>query len=291
MRVKQTSAGAMIVATTFFGVGAALLSGFQTSGLAVVSLLLLGHGVVLVLVSLFTRPERSLPWKIVLGFAVLNLAQLVLYFYSLRWAPVGIAAALHLTSPILLMLGDIFRKKRSFGQGEILSLACIFIGIAAATLLPGATEGGSYPLAGMLAALASAVGVACMFSLIAYNSEKLSIDYAQGIGQLLGGVILLPFLLLSPPPAEEASQIVATGALLYAPGAVFVWFALARISTSGVGAIALLEAVTAVIAAAIIFNTPFLAQQAVAIIFILSAAWIEIRRDPKHAIGALPEAA
>lgn len=278
----QRTALLLLLATAMFGMAAALVAQLGLGSVHVTGWALLGGGVGMCSIGLLRQVDRSFPWKVIGLLALLNATQLGLYMLSLGLAPVSLAASLHLTAPIWLLLIACLRRQRPVDRHTVAVFLAILAGLLFAAV--DSSNGGSNLFLGLLASLGSAMIIALMLLLVKHHSSQLSWDWSQGITQLLGFLILLPLTitgLAGNVDFAHAGSAFAIGLLLYAPGGVLVWIALSRLPAATVSSFSLMEAVFAAIIAFAFFSGTIHLAQLASMAFILLAVYLEVVRSPK----------
>jgi drug/metabolite transporter (DMT)-like permease len=273
--------GVLIFATGLFGLAVAIVGNGGVGGVGGLLSIMVGISLALCTVGLARSNQGKVPLKPLLIISACNLVQLGLYLLALQLAPIGIAAALHLTSPVWLLLWACLRRQRSWSISTIGILLLIAGGIGLAIASVEATDSSKL---GLLLALMSAWVLAIMWTMVKKYIHQLSKDWSQGVCQGLGAGVLLPIMLVS---GGDWSWIgFGVGVLLFAPGGLMVWWAIGKVTPSLVGATGLLEAPFAALAAALLFSNTFTITQALAMTLLLGAACWEARVTPLEAQGA-----
>jgi len=268
----------MAAGVVLFGLLGAIVAALSASGLAAACLVSAGSAVTLTALALRTPRPFALPWRLVGGLAVLNLAQIGFYYLALKLAPVGPAAALHLAAPVLLVGYALARRRRTLDARALLTLALLVGALALAGATSGGAGGSRSPLLGLAFALLSAAAMAAMITVIFRQAERMSLVAANASKAWLGALALAPALAFSSPTLHVTLGLLGAGALLAAPGLVLVWWALARVSPQITSIIDLGEAVVTPAAGAALFGLVFTLLHAAIMLPLLAAVWLELSR-------------
>ena len=279
----------MFGAVALFSVCGALVAAVHVSGMSAVSLTSLGAGGALLAYTLVSGADRSqVPAGTLALLTALNLAQIGLYYLALKLAPTGPAAALHLCAPVILLVRELATGRRRLGARELATITLLAAGAAGAAITSPAGDGASSPLLGLVLALGSSVAFAAMISLIFMRAPVMSLQYCNALKGLIGGGVLIPFVIASPPAPGPAALMLALGALVSAPGLALAWYALARVHPTTTATIDLTEALMTPAAAATLFAVPLTTGQVLVMVPVLAAAALEIRRPHPPAPTAEP---
>jgi drug/metabolite transporter (DMT)-like permease len=288
---RMSGALATCVAVIMFSLTGALVAALPASGAISMLLISAGAGVALIVWSLCGQEDRSnVPVALVAWLTVLNLAQGGLYYISLKLAPTGPAAALHLATPVILMLWAIGRGHRQTGPRELATLALLAIGLllAALTASQENTEHSSAEMAlGLSLSFLSAVAVAVTFLAVAGHATRMSLQLCNGIKSLAGAALLTPVLLTSPLPQLGVTVgLLAAGAFACAPGLALCWYAIARAPATTVASIGLFEAALTPAIAGAVLGVASHSREWLIVIPVIAAALLEVRRpQPPPASG------
>jgi drug/metabolite transporter (DMT)-like permease len=179
---------------------------------------------------------------VVLG--VLEALNLALYLAGLRLGPVPVVVALHLTSPILLLLWACARRQRRFGASEALTVALIAGGITLVATTRHAQGGGSVLVASALA-LGSATAVAALITIVTRTASSIDPDLGAAAQLTLAALLISPSAAVSPPGTGTLVRLAVIGALLLAPGFALYWRALRDLTPATAGIVGLNEAIVA----------------------------------------------
>lgn len=184
-----------------------------------------------------------------------------LYFFSVTWVGVTVSTVVSLgVAPLLLTVADAIRTRARPTFGRLLVLAAALAGLVLVSVSPGGGSTGPHPVAGVLAAIgagASFAVTAAAGRTLARSCRPLALTTA---GMAIATCVLVPIAVLGGlarhGPAVSADPRVlgwlvylgvATMALAYA----LLYAGLRTVSGSSAVIVALLEPVTAAVAAAL----------------------------------------
>lgn len=237
---------AMFAAVTLFSIMGAAVAGSAVSAGASLCLTALGAGVFLGAYALLRRESmRGMPVGLVARIGALALGQAALYFFALRLAPVGPAAALHLAAPVLLLGWALLRGKESLSLRAAGVLLLLVAGLLLAALASGGLQGHQLRasvLLGLGLSLTSAVLLACFLVQVNRHACRIPLIWSNCFRTLASALICLPLLLLDPPTQAGAATMLVVGLLALGPGLALAWYALSRISPQITSVIDLSEA-------------------------------------------------
>jgi drug/metabolite transporter (DMT)-like permease len=234
------------------------------------------------------RPDLPpLELKAVVLLGTINAFQIATYLAGLTLGPVGPVAALHLSVPVVYLVWELARGQRRPGPMSLGVLALSAAGAAIAGLSEGSGSGGSGPIIGLMLAALSAIALAIFLGLVAaWGRERRVRGSAAGI-HVTGAALMLPTLALGAPTLSEVGLGVAMGAVLWAPGVLLQWWAVARLPRVVFGTLLLFEAVFTAVIAAIAFGEELSPLVAVAVVLIIGAAGIETQRRARSGPASL----
>jgi drug/metabolite transporter (DMT)-like permease len=197
-------------------------------------------------------------------------------FQGLHWAPVGLVAALVMTTPVMLIMSDILRGRR---QVDIKSLAsCGLITAAVAIIGSSRQATGTYPHLwwGLMAALASAGLCAAYVKILKRASIATPATACAALVGISAGFIVAPVALFHLPPPESLVGLVAVGAGISIP-ALCYFYALKRMPPTTICSLELLQPFWAALIGYCFFGGQVLASQIIAVPLIMAAVFIELR--------------
>ena len=195
LRRQQIGVLAMLGGTTLWGVSSAILSDTSTSPLWLLALYGLVVGVPITIWGLRVRRPVRARW--VGSLFVLDVLNVGGFFTALQLAPVGPVVALHLASPVVLLLYELVWLRRPATRWRIASLVLVVSGCALAAVAAGTSGGGPLALVGLALSLMSAVCVA-LTNVLAVRIATVGGSWQLVVGgaslaraALTGGVALL----------------------------------------------------------------------------------------------------
>lgn len=279
-RVSLAAVAAMVGASAVFGAIGAVASQVDLPPGQLLLFLVAAAAVPLAFAGpRLDRPDLPpLGFKAVVFLGAINAFQIATYLAGLTLGPIGPVAALHLSVPVVYLVWELARGQRRPDPMSLGVLALSAAGAVIAGLSEGSDSGGSGPIIGLTLAALSAIALAIFLAFVAaWGRERRVRGAAAGI-HLTGAVLMLPALALGAPTLGEVGLGVAMGALLWAPGVLLQWWAVARLPRVVFGTLLLFEAVFTAVIAAIAFGEELSPLIALAVVLIIGAAAIETRR-------------
>ncbi|MEU2036146.1 DMT family transporter [Nocardia amamiensis] len=190
------------------------------------------------------RELRSHP-RIYVQLGLLEAANISLYVAALSIGPVPVVVALHLASPIMLLILAVLTGKRAMNARIVVELILLVAAIALVSARPGTKTGTEEALIGCGLALGSAAAVTALIILVARESGRRDPTVSAGLQLAIAGVLTAPFLTASTWDWNRMLAELALGAALLGPGFVLYWRAMRGLSPPTAGAIGVNEAVVA----------------------------------------------
>lgn len=216
------------------------------------------------------------------------------YYQALRWGPVGPVAAIHLSTPVLLVLWEAKQRRRRLDWRSLLAMALLAGGAAIAGLTR-TGDGGDHPQLAVLLAIFSAVMMAVHTWQLSNWGGEINIRAAVMPKALLQVALFAPFAVSQPPPSlgYALTVFLLLGVAVTVPATLLHWSALSALPASVGASVALSEALFAGAWAAVAFGRPLTGLEVVATLLIVGGVLIEMRH-PVHKLeagGARPRAA
>ncbi len=274
----------MVVATTLWGASSAFLAVVSAPGIGSAAPVAVGGALSLLCVA---TARGEAPWRtfradrrLFLCLGGLETANLAFYVAALRLGPLPVVVALHLTAPMILIVSQVLRGKRSLGIAVLAELT--LVGAAIGLVAVGRTDsrGTTAVVAGCVLALASAACVAGLVTLVAEHAAQRATLASAGLQLLLAAILALPLTIAAAPSSGWATaQLVAIGALLLGPGFACYWWALRTLDATTAGILGLNEAVAAAIIGAVLTDTLLTTATVVAGGLVLTAVAVQVRTD------------
>lgn len=280
----------MLGATTLWGVSSAILSDTSTSPLWLLALYGIVVGVPITIWGLRVRRPVRAEW--VAGLFVLDVLNVGGFFTALQLAPVGPVVALHLASPVVLLLYELVWLRRPATRWRIGSLVLVVSGCVLAAVAAGTAGGGPLALLGLALSLMSAVCVALT------NVLAVRIATVGGSWQLVVGTASLARAALTGGVArlvgasfDAEGGLLLVAAVLAAGGVTFLWAGAApRISPRSISIVGLNEAVVATIVASAFLGESLTVAAVAATAVILAAIALEVLEPTPAVPSGLVEA-
>ncbi|MGY2116836.1 DMT family transporter [Nocardia gipuzkoensis] len=252
---RASSVALLVAATSLWGLfsaGLALLGSDRAGPLVAMS-----AAIPLLMVAAATgrRPGRELRShpRIYIQLGLLEAVNISLYVAALAIGPVPVVVALHLVSPIMLLVLAVVTGKRAMNVRivvELLLLACAIVLVSAR---PGTEIGSGSALIGCGLALGSAAAVTALIVLVARESQDRDPAVSAGLQLAVAGVLTAPFLLTTTTwDWGRTLAELGLGAALLGPGFALYWRAMRRLSPPIAGALGVNEAVVASIVVAVV---------------------------------------
>lgn len=224
------------------------------------------------------KPLRS-SFKLFVTIGVLEALNLGLYVAALQLGPTPLVAALHLSTPVLLIIYALAKRHQPVSFGIFAELGLITGAIIYAIWHPGpSAEGQNVPVAATLAIL-SALFLAVLISVVATASKHQDPDVASGWQLTLAGIVLAPVALLGPGINGEAFGIVTLiGLLLFAPGFALYWRGMRGVGAATGGVIGLNEVIVSSIVVLVLAPEKLTTTSVVAALAVSVVIALEVRR-------------
>jgi drug/metabolite transporter (DMT)-like permease len=278
--VPGSSIALLVVATTLWGTSAALIAvvaSTKSTGAAVVA----ASGALTLLFMAGLRHDH--PWRtfsasrsLYFKLGLLEGLNMVLYFAALRFGPLPVVVALHLTAPVLIITTQVVRRRRALNIVVIAELLLVDLAIWLVTARHPEATTTFKSVAGCVLALGSASCVALLVTVVARESAERTTVTSAGLQLLLGSLLSSPLLAFGLPSLETTAWLVAIGALLFGPGFALYWRALKRIDATTASIIGLNEAVIATVVGALLTGRYFTISTIGAGALVLLAVALEV---------------
>lgn len=200
------------------------------------------------------RPFREMVAhpRLYLGLGALEGANIAFYAAALAIGPVPVVVALHLTSPIMLLVLAVVSKQRVADLRMTVQGLLLIVAISLVSFGPLGDIGILRTLLGCWLALGSAAAVTALITVVGRESGQHDPTVAAGLQLLLAGVITTPVLAVDPWDDSKLAVGLVLGAALLGPGFALYWIAMRRLTAPAAGLIGLNEALVASVAVAIL---------------------------------------
>ncbi|WP_174185581.1 DMT family transporter [Nocardia barduliensis] len=249
---RASSVALLVAGTSLWGLFSAglALSGSDQAG----PLVAMGAAIPLLVVAAVTgrRPGlelRSHP-RIYVQLGLLEAVNISLYVAALAIGPVPVVVALHLASPIMLLVLAVVTGKRAMNVRIVVELLLLVSAIVLVSARPDAEIGSGSALLACGLALGSAAAVTALIVLVARESQNRDPTVSAGLQLAVAGVLTAPFLTMTTWDWERMLTELGLGATLLGPGFALYWRAMRRLSPPIAGALGVNEAVVASIVVA-----------------------------------------
>ncbi len=244
----RTSATAVLVAATSlwgcFSAGLALLGSGRAGPLVA-----LGAGIPLLVIA---RVRGCNPWREVsshkrtyLQLGLLEAVNISLYAAALAIGSAPVVVALHLTSPIMLLLLAVYTGKSPMTLRIAVELGLLVTAIMLVAARPGAEINIASAVLACVLALGSAAAVTVLIILVAKESRRRDPTMSAGLQLAVAGVLTTPLLATATWNGSRMLAESAICAALLAPGFALYWRAVRHLQPATVGAVGLTEAIVA----------------------------------------------
>ncbi|MGY2008106.1 DMT family transporter [Nocardia gipuzkoensis] len=252
---RASSVALLVAATSLWGLfsaGLALLGSDRAGPLVAMS-----AAIPLLMVAAATgrqpgRELRSHP-RIYIQLGLLEAVNISLYVAALAIGPVPVVVALHLASPIMLLVLAVVTGKRAMNVRIVVELLLLASAIVLVSARPGTEIGSGSALIGCGLALGSAAAVTALIVLVARESQDRDPTVSAGLQLAVAGVLTAPFLLTTTTwDWGRTLAELGLGAALLGPGFALYWRAMRRLSPPIAGALGVNEAVVASIVVAVL---------------------------------------
>ncbi|WP_181723494.1 DMT family transporter [Nocardia gipuzkoensis] len=252
---RASSVALLVAATSLWGLfsaGLALLGSDRAGPLVAMS-----AAIPLLMVAAATgrRPGRELRShpRIYIQLGLLEAVNISLYVAALAIGPVPVVVALHLASPIMLLVLAVVTGKRAMNVRIVVELLLLASAIVLVSARPGTEIGSGSALIGCGLALGSAAAVTALIVLVARESQDRDPTVSAGLQLAVAGVLTAPFLLTTTTwDWGRTLAELGLGAALLGPGFALYWRAMRRLSPPIAGALGVNEAVVASIVVAVV---------------------------------------
>ena len=289
---RRASIAACVAACCLFGLAGAASTALAMGPYAYLALIGAGQALALGVVGRHRRwPLNPFGDRRLLWFSASLLLTLAAYFQALRWGPVGPVAAIHLSTPLLLLGWEVAHGRRRLDVRSLLAVSCLLAGAA----LAGAARGGGsgdHPAAALALAAFSAVTMAIHTWQLANWGAQVQIRAVAVPKGILQAVVFAP-LAAADPPADLGAALVALlvlGVLVTVPATLLSWTALSALPSTIGASLTLTEALFAALWAAIAFGQPATAVTALATLAIVLGVLIEVLHPAHSRAAETPEA-
>ena len=266
----------MLGASSLWGLSSAILSDTDTSPLWLLAL----YGLVIGAPILVWGLRVPRPWRVrwIAVLFVLDLVNIGGFFTSLQLAPVGPAVALHLASPVILVLYELVWLRRPATPWRLASLALIVSGCTLAAVSTGTSGGGPLALLGLALALTSAVCVA-LTNVLAVHLAAVEGNWqiVVGAASLARAAVCGAAALVLGATFSSEGGLVLLAAVVAAVAVPMLWAGAApRISARSISILALNEAVVATVVAVAVLDQGLTLAALLATVVILVAIALEV---------------
>ena len=289
---RRASIAACVAACCLFGLAGAASTALAMGPYAYLALIGAGQALALGIVGRHRRwPLNPFGDRRILWFSASLLLTLAAYFQALRWGPVGPVAAIHLSTPLLLLGWEVAHRRRRADPRSVLAVACLLAGAALAGAARGG-ESGPHPTAALALAAFSAVTMAIHTWQLANWGAQVNIRAVTVPKGILQAAVFAPFAVADPPESLRAALValLVLGVLVTVPATLLSWTALAALPATVGASLTLTEALFAALWAAVAFGQPVTVATALATLAIVLGVLIEVLH-PAHAHAAeTPEA-
>ncbi|MGN6380230.1 MAG: DMT family transporter [Gaiellales bacterium] len=200
------------------------------------------------------------------------------FFASLGMAPPAIASALHLCSPVLLVVAGVARRRRRLDLPTALILGLLVAGSASGVAGGGLGRVTPHVLLGIGLALISAAAIAYRATLVNRHGSTSGAAYSSGMATAFCALPFLPFLLTNPPTLRETVILGAVTLSCYVPAGLMAWWAAPRLDPTLTTAVGLNEALVTASMAGVFLGARLSPLQLAGGAAILVAVVLEARR-------------
>jgi drug/metabolite transporter (DMT)-like permease len=200
------------------------------------------------------------------------------FFASLGMAPPAIASALHLCSPVLLVVVGLARRRRRFDMATLMVLGLLVAGSASGIAGDGLGAVTPHMMLGIGLALVSAAGIAYRATLINRHGCGAGAAFNSGVATLVCGIPFVPFVFTSPPTLHEAVVLSVVTLTCYVPAGLMAWWAAPKLDPTLTTSIGLNEALVTASLAWVMLGAHLSPLQLAGGVAILGAVVLEARR-------------
>ncbi|WP_406238422.1 hypothetical protein [Nocardia sp. NBC_01009] len=165
------------------------------------------------------RQLRSHP-RTYLQLGLLEAVNISLYAAALAIGPAPVVVALHLASPIMLLLLAVLSRRRTVNIRVVGELLLLIAAIVLVSARPGAEISTDKALIGCGLALGSAGAVTALIVLVARESRHRDPTTSVGLQLVIAGALSAPLLSTTAWDWERTFAELAVGMVLLGPGFV-----------------------------------------------------------------------
>ncbi len=234
---------ASFLCTLFWGTAGAAVAGLHMNPATLIAVNCLVQSPIMLLIAAgrgTRRRQADTRWLAVIGLcsAVISVS----YYTSLSMAPPALAAALHLTAPVILVCAALARGRRKLDLVTASILGLLVAGSGSGVL--GGELGGVSPhvLLGVGLALLSAAAVALNATLVNRHGGKATAAWNSALSNGVCGLVFLPSLYLAPPSAHDVVVVAAITVCCFVPAGLLSWWSQPRLVPTVATSIGLNEA-------------------------------------------------
>ena len=290
---RRASISALVAACCLFGLAGAASTALAMGPYAYIALIGAGQALALGLVGRRRRwPLNPFGDRRILWFSASLLLTLAAYFQALRWGPVGPVAAIHLSTPLLLLGWEVAHGRRRLDLRSVAAVGFLLAGAALAGAARGGDDGGAHPTAALALAVLSAVTMSVHTWQLANWGAHVNIRAVAVPKGILQAAVFAP-LAVADPPAGLGPALVALlvlGVVVTVPATLLSWTALSALPSTVGASLTLTEALFAALWAAVAFGQPATAVTAVATLAIVLGVLIEVLHPAHERAAETPEA-
>jgi len=200
------------------------------------------------------------------------------FYASLGMAPPAIASALHLCSPVLLVVMGLTRRRRRLDLPTLLVLGLLVAGSASGIAGDGLGQVTPHVLMGIGLALVSAAALAFRATLVNRHASRGGAAFNSGVSTLVCAVPFVPFMFTNPPTLHEAGVLTLVTLTCYVPAGLMAWWAAPKLEPTLTTAIGLNEALVTASLAWVMLGAHLSPLQLAGGVAILAAVVLEAKR-------------
>lgn len=276
---------ASFLCTVFWGIAGAAVAGIHMDPATLVAVSCLVQSPVMLVIAAgrgTRRREADTRWLAVVG--VCSAAISVSYYASLALAPPALAAALHLTAPLILVCAGLARGRRRLDRVTVAILGLLIAGSGSGVLGGGIDEVSPHVLLGIGLALFSAGAVAVNATLVNRHGGKAAAAWNSAICNAVCGALCLPSLYLAPPSAHDVLAVTVITVCCFVPAGLLSWWSQPRLVPTLATSIGLNEALVTGTLAWCVLGSRLGPLELVGGAAILAAVVLEARRHTSTAV-------
>ena len=281
---------ASFLCTLFWGTAGAAIAGIHMDPATLIAVNCLVQSPMMLLIAAgrgnTRRRQADTRWLAVIG--VCSAVISVTYYASLAMAPPALAAALHLSAPLILVCIALARGRRRLDLVTVAILGLLLAGSSSGVLGQGFTAVSPHVLLGLGLALLSAAAIAVNATLVNRHGGKATAAWNSAISNGVCGLLFLPSLVVAPPTPHQVLVITVITVCCFVPAGLLSWWSQPRLVPTVATSIGLNEALVTGALAWCFLGSRLAPVELAGGAAILTAVVLEARRHTSRATTPAP---